>query len=62
MIYNILIFLILVILIIFYGGENKIHKIKYNSIRFNYYKNISIFRKKLFKLVIAVFNKFILST
>jgi hypothetical protein len=49
MIYNILIFLILVILIIFYGGENKISKIKYNSERFSYYKNISIFRKKLLK-------------
>jgi hypothetical protein len=47
MIYNILIFLILVILIIFYGGENKIIKIKYNSDRFNYHKNLNIFRKKL---------------
>ena len=49
MIYNILIFLILVIIIIFYGGQNKINKIKYNSERFSYYKNISIFRKKLLK-------------
>jgi hypothetical protein len=49
MIYNILIFLILVILIIFYGGQNKIIKIKYNSERFNYYKNINIFKKKLLK-------------
>ena len=49
MIYNILIFLILVILIIFYGGENKIHKIKYNSERFDYSKNINIFKKKLLK-------------
>jgi hypothetical protein len=49
MIYNILIFLILVILIIFYGGENKIIKIKYNSDRFNYHKNLNIFRKKLLK-------------
>ena len=49
MIYNILIFIILVILIIFYGGENKINKIKYNSERFSYYKNINIFRKKLLK-------------
>lgn len=47
MIYNILIFLILVILIIFYGGENRINKIKYNSERFNYHKNLNIFRKKL---------------
>ena len=49
MIYNILIFLILVVLIIFFGGENKIIKIKYNSERFSYYKNINIFRKKLLK-------------
>lgn len=49
MIYNLLIILILVILIIFYGGCNKIIKIKYNSERFNYYKNIGIFRKKLLK-------------
>jgi hypothetical protein len=49
MIYNILIFIFLVILIIFYGGENKINKIKYNSERFSYYKNINIFRKKLLK-------------
>lgn len=49
MIYNILIFLILVVLIIFFGGENKISKIKYNSERFSYYKNINIFRKKLLK-------------
>jgi hypothetical protein len=47
MIYNILIFLILVILIIFYGGENRIFKIKYNSERFNYHRNLNIFRKKL---------------
>ena len=59
MIYNILIFLILVILIIFYGGENKIHKIKYNSIRFNYYKNISIFRKKLLKYKKTIDGDFI---
>jgi hypothetical protein len=49
MIYNILIFLILIVLIIFFGGENKITKIKYNSERFSYYKNINIFRKKLLK-------------
>ena len=59
MIYNILIFLILVILIIFYGGENKIHKIKYNSKRFNYYKNISIFRKKLLKYKKTIDGDFI---
>ena len=47
MIYNILIFLILVILIIFYGGENKIFKIKYNSEKFNYHINLNIFKKKL---------------
>ena len=47
MIYNILIFLILVILIIFYGGENKIFKIKYNSDKFNYHINLNIFKKKL---------------
>jgi len=49
MIYNILIFLILIVLIIFFGGENKISKIKYNSERFSYYKNLDIFRKKLLK-------------
>lgn len=49
MIYNTLIFIILVILIIFYGGENKISKIKYNSDRFSYYKNLNIFKKKLLK-------------
>ena len=49
MIYNILIFLILVVLIIFFGGENKISKIKYNSERFSYYKNLDIFKKKLLK-------------
>jgi hypothetical protein len=59
MIYNILIFLILVILIIFYGGQNKIIKIKYNSERFNYYKNISIFRKKLLKYKKTIDGDFI---
>jgi len=49
MIYNILIFLILVVIIIFYGGENKTINIKYNSERFSYYNNIGIFRKKLIK-------------
>jgi len=44
---NLLIFLILVILIIFFGGENKTIKIKYNSDRFNYHKNLNIFQKKL---------------
>jgi len=37
------------VLIIFFGGENKISKIKYNSERFSYYKNLDIFRKKLLK-------------
>ena len=49
MINNTLIFIILITLIIFFGGENKIFKIKYNSERFGYYKNINIFRKKLKK-------------
>jgi len=47
MIDNTLFFLILVILIIFYGGENKIFKIKYNSENFNYLNNLNIFKKKL---------------
>jgi hypothetical protein len=49
MINNTLIFIILIILIIFYGGENKISKIKYNCEKFSYYKNLNIFRKKLLK-------------
>jgi len=49
MINNTLIFIILITLIIFFGGENKIFKIKYNYERFSYYKNINIFRKKLKK-------------
>lgn len=49
MIDKILIFIILIILIIFYGGVNKIIKIKYNSDKFIYYKKLNIFRKKLLK-------------
>jgi hypothetical protein len=51
MINNTLIFILLIILIIFYGGENKIIKIKYNSDRFSYYKNLDIFKKKLLKYI-----------
>jgi hypothetical protein len=49
LIYNILLYLILTILIIFYGGNNKLSKIKYNSNKFNYIKNLNIFKEKLIK-------------
>ena len=49
LIYNILLYLILTILIIFYGGNNNLSKIKYNSNKFNYIKNLNIFKEKLLK-------------
>jgi hypothetical protein len=44
---NILIFIILIFLIVFYGGQNKIDKIKYNSNMFNYTKNLILLKDKL---------------
>ena len=44
---NILIFIILIFLIVFYGGQNKIDKIKYNSKMFNYTKNLNLLKDKL---------------
>jgi hypothetical protein len=45
--YYILIFTILIILIIFYGGQNKLDKIKYNSKFFNYTINLNLLKEKL---------------
>jgi len=43
----ILIFLILTLLIVFYGGQNKLDKIKYNSKIFDYTKNLNLLKDKL---------------
>jgi hypothetical protein len=43
----ILIFFILTILIVFYGGQNKLDKIKYNSKIFDYTKNLNLLKDKL---------------
>ena len=45
--YYILIFTILIILIVFYGGQNKLDKIKYNSKFFDYTINLNLLKEKL---------------